>query len=177
MSNKNIFKNIVNSKNNSMSDKSKQKSILDYFGKKCPQIKRNCDHLNDDNKSDQNQDNQCLNECLVIENQMQTNQVVSLQDNDKTDPLNRDLINREFIDLSQYLQIDFSVEDKQIGVSSPEENQPKDDNQSTSSYVYHNFRQMIDFVLKDEYYCQLFDENDLNIIQSFTCLSGIHRFI
>ena len=166
MSNKNISKNTMNSKNNSMDNKSKQKSILDYFNKKCPQIKRNLDQMSDNslNKCHKN----AVHDLIVIEdNDKQTNSGHCEEEVKQIDPIDRE----EFIDLSQFLQINFTEEDKQIGVSI-DDNESNEDKKLSGYCIYQNFRQMIDFVLKDKHFCQLFDENDLNVIQVFTCLSG-----
>ncbi|CAG2115337.1 unnamed protein product, partial [Medioppia subpectinata] len=52
-----------------------------------------------------------------------------------------------------------------------------EDSYMKGSYVYHNFRQMIDFVLNDKQYSQLFDANDMNVVQVFTCLSGLAQML
>ncbi|CAG2108622.1 unnamed protein product [Medioppia subpectinata] len=141
--------------------KRKQKSILDYF-----------------NKSGNNA-NKAVKRCE--DSTPNGNQSVIIAEKAfKCVDVLRDVSNEEFIDLNQFLEIDFTVEDKDKQMDTDSDQLNDDSNEDSymkGSYVYHNFRQMIDFVLNDKQYSQLFDANDMNVVQVFTCLSGLAQML
>jgi hypothetical protein len=81
----------------------------------------------------------------------------------------------QFIDTNQFLEIDFRITDQQLSPSdekTSEDNESNDSYYMKGSYIYDNFRLMIDSVLKDQQYVHLFDSNDWKVIESFTSLTG-----
>ncbi|CAG2163134.1 unnamed protein product [Oppiella nova] len=144
-------------------NKRKQKSILDYFNKSGNKSFKSDPIVIDDDDV-----------CAHNENHSETVGGSGHKSN-ALDVL-RDVSNEEFIDLNHFLEIDFTVDDKHTTDSS-EDITTCEDNYMKGSYVYHNFRQMIDFVLSDKDFSHLFDANDMNVIQSFTCLSGLAQML
>lgn len=83
----------------------------------------------------------------------------------------------ELLDINNYLEVEFNVNDEDLvnyeNKSFDEENVVKNDKKYESgSYVYQNFRLMIDRILNDEQYVHMFDDEDWTTIHSFTHLTG-----
>jgi len=186
--------------NNNNNPKTKQKSILDYFNRSANtnttksnanQSKRSHDSFDSklSNKTVRVEDNDIsiLEELIVSptakSNKTKTNDLTLIDENVRTHQIqslssdsNEESIEFEyFIDTNQYLEVDFHINEEQDippNDNSLEDNESNDSNYMKGSYVYQNFRLMIDSVLKDPQYVHLFDCNDWKIIQSFTSLSG-----
>lgn len=54
-----------------------------------------------------------------------------------------------------------------------EENKENNNNLPNSHFIFSTFRSIIRSVISDEHYANLFNENDWNIVQEFTCLPGM----
>lgn len=54
-----------------------------------------------------------------------------------------------------------------------EENKENNNNLPNSNFIFSTFRSIIRSVISDEHYANLFNENDWNIVQDFTCLPGM----
>jgi hypothetical protein len=169
-----------------MNNKSKQKSILDYFKTNSNQLKRTNDSLNnsvfkekiirfEDNNDISIVDEKLFNyknnnENKTIGQNMRRHEIQSFNDS-----IEESIDFEQFIDTNQFLEIDFRVTDQQLSPSyqkTSEDNESNDSYYMKGSYIYDNFRLMIDSVLEDQQYVHLFDSNDWKVIESFTSLTG-----
>ncbi len=184
INNNKIFSNIVNHNNIQMNNKSKQKSILDYFKTNSNQMKRTNDSLNNSVlkekiiRFEDNNDISIVNEFFnyknnenkTIDQNIRRHEIQSFNDS-----IEESIDFEQFIDTNQFLEIDFRITDQQLSPSdekTSEDNESNDSYYMKGSYIYDNFRLMIDSVLKDQQYVHLFDSNDWKVIESFTSLTG-----
>ncbi len=185
INNNKIFSNIVNHNNIQMNNKSKQKSILDYFKTNSNQMKRTNDSLNNSVlkekiiRFEDNNDISIVNEFFNYKN---NNENKTIDQNIRrheiqsfNDSIEESIDFEQFIDTNQFLEIDFRITDQQLSPSDEKTSEDSESNDSyymKGSYIYDNFRLMIDSVLKDQQYVHLFDSNDWKVIESFTSLTG-----